>query len=259
MSDDPGSVTAFYDILADDYHLIFADWQRSLRRQGAVLDALVRERWGDHRRTVLDCACGIGTQALGLALQGYRVTATDISPHAVARMEREARALSLDVPASVADIRTLHTLGGTFDLVIACDNALPHLLTDDDLLAAARSMWARLEPHGGVLISLRDYDALGSDRPTSTPPQTWDGGNTVTFQLWRWSDDATNYVVEQFILRRQDDTWRTISAATTYRALQRDDLTNILHAAGFEDVRWHLPAATGFYQPIVTASKQSRG
>ena len=83
----PGtSVAHFYDELADDYHLIYADWEASIRRQGDALDALI----GQDRAVVLDCSCGIGTQAIGLALRGHRVTGTDLSPRAAARAAREA-------------------------------------------------------------------------------------------------------------------------------------------------------------------------
>ena len=84
------SVRAFYDELAESYHLIFADWQGSMRRQATALDRLIQEQLGPGPHDILDCACGIGTQAIGLALLGHRVQATDISPNAVARAEREA-------------------------------------------------------------------------------------------------------------------------------------------------------------------------
>ena len=58
---------AFYDALAEDYHLIFADWERSITHQAEVLARLL----GAERRRVLDAACGIGTQAIGLAAEGY--------------------------------------------------------------------------------------------------------------------------------------------------------------------------------------------
>lgn len=64
------SVAHFYDELADAYHLIHSDWDTSIRRQGSALDALI----GQDRVTILDCSCGIGTQAMGLALRGHRVT-----------------------------------------------------------------------------------------------------------------------------------------------------------------------------------------
>ncbi|HEY4102860.1 MAG TPA: hypothetical protein VGM44_03180 [Polyangiaceae bacterium] len=35
----------FYDALAQDYYLVFADWQASMNRQGAWLDGLMRSEW----------------------------------------------------------------------------------------------------------------------------------------------------------------------------------------------------------------------
>ena len=43
---------------------------------------------------------------------------------------------------------------------------------------------------------------------------------------------------------------------TVYRALRRDELTEIVRAAGFREVAWHQPEETGYYQPIVTARRR---
>src|SRR4051794_39663710 len=69
----------FYDELAADYHLIFADWDASMARQGRALDHQIVDKVGPHRRAVLDCACGIGTQSLALAKLGYEVVGADLS------------------------------------------------------------------------------------------------------------------------------------------------------------------------------------
>ncbi|MDH3592967.1 MAG: SAM-dependent methyltransferase, partial [Planctomycetota bacterium] len=62
----------FYDALAAHFHLIHADWDASVELQGEQLDGVIQE-FAPGARTVLDCACGIGTQALGLAARGYAV------------------------------------------------------------------------------------------------------------------------------------------------------------------------------------------
>lgn len=52
----------------------------------------------------------------------------------------------------VADFRALDTqVSGTFDIVLSCDNSLPHLLTEDDLRRAIHSMDAKLR-RGGLLL-----------------------------------------------------------------------------------------------------------
>ncbi len=74
----------FYDGPADRYDLIHADRDASTARQGRALDALLTTALGPGPHTVLDTACGIGTQSqsrsLGLAALGHRVTGTDLSP-----------------------------------------------------------------------------------------------------------------------------------------------------------------------------------
>jgi SAM-dependent methyltransferase len=253
MSD---AVVQFYDQLAADYHLIFADWHASIRRQAAILDALIRTTAGSPSHTVLDCACGIGTQALGLAERGYTVHGADISPAAIERARREAQAMQLDATFGVADLRTLATdVTGAFDVVIACDNALPHLVEETDLLQAARNIRAKVAPGGLMLASIRDYDALSQERPRATQPRVFDSpaGRRIVFQVWDWAEDGRNYTLNHFILSRDGDRWQTTHGTTVYRALLRDDLDTILQAAGFTSVRWHMPDATGYHQPIVIA------
>ena len=74
----------FYSELSDFYHLIYPDWEESVQRQAEALDATIREVWRGSE-TVLDVSCGIGTQSLGLASRGYKVTASDLSPGAIER------------------------------------------------------------------------------------------------------------------------------------------------------------------------------
>jgi glycine/sarcosine N-methyltransferase len=253
----PDSVTGFYDGLAEEYHLLFADWDASVRRQGQILDTLIAGQLGPPPRRVLDCSCGIGTQAIGLAGRGYQVHGTDISPAAVERARREAARLGVEITAEVADLRALESVVGTYDVVLSCDNALPHLLTDDDLHRTAVGMWSKLRPGGLLVVSIRDYDDLIAQKPRADLPRVFDrpDGRQISFQVWDWAPDAPTYTVSQFIVREHDGGWQTHHEATVYRALQRAELTEIMGAAGFRDLEWRLPEATGYYQPILLGQK----
>jgi SAM-dependent methyltransferase len=257
------TVLKFYESLADDYHLLFADWKKEVRRQGEVLNTFIRRHLGMGPLTALDCSCGIGTQAIGLALYGYRVHATDASPAAIARARKEAEAFEAALTFEVADVRALNAeVAGKFDVVLSCDNALPHLLTDADLLLAVRQMRTRLRRDGLLLAGIRDYDQAVQDQrqpaPTATPPRVFDDaeGRRIIFQIWDWADDRRTYTLNHFILRQRQDEWQTNLLTTEYRALQREEFSAILRAAGFADICWHLPAESGFYQPLVTARKK---
>ena len=251
------SVTSFYDGLADEYHLLFADWDASVRRQGEILDRLIAGQLGPPPHQVLDCACGIGTQALGLAARGYQVHGTDISPAAVERAQREAARIGVPLTTAVADLRTLQAVEGTFDVVLACDNAIPHLLTDDDLQLAALGMRAKLREDGLLVVSIRDYDDLIAQKPRAELPRVFDrpDGRQIAFQVWDWDERAPIYTLHQYVVREAEGTWQTHHQETVYRALQRAELAEIVRAAGFREVTWHLPAETGYYQPILTGRR----
>ena len=248
------SVARFYDGLADEYHLLFADWDASVRRQGAILDRLIAGRLGPPPQRVLDCACGIGTQAIGLAALGYRVHGTDISPAAVERAEREAARLGVSLTTAVADLRALDAVDGRFDVVLACDNAVPHLLTDDELRQAALGMRAKLREGGLLVVSIRDYDDLIAEKPRAELPRVFDrpDGRQIAFQVWDWDEATPIYTVHQYVVRELGGAWRTHHQATVYRALQRSELAAVVRTAGFREVGWHSPEETGYYQPILT-------
>lgn len=253
--------TGFYDGLAERYHLIFMDWAASRERQGGILDGLIRAELGDGPKEVLDASCGIGTQALGLAARGHRVFASDISPMSIARAEHEATAAGLKLTGfAVADMRTLsEQIHQRFDVVLSCDNALPHLIEDTELAAAAHHLHAVLNPGGLLIATIRDYDAVEPKPGTSVPTEMRVLGEgesrRITFQVWTWAADGRSYEVELFILQPQGEGWSTTSVRTRYRALKREDLSRALTSAGFREVHWHMPQESGFYQPLVTARR----
>lgn len=249
----------FYDELAADYHVNYENWNEAVARQGTVLAQVIRTVRGlDGPATVLDCSCGIGTQAIGLALQGFAVMGTDISLRSIDRARREAQRFGVEVTWGVADFRTLsRDVSGVFDIVVSCDNSLPHLLTDEDLELATGNMLAKIAPGGMVMIGIRDYDRLRAEQPRFTPLRLVEQGDerSVLFQLWDWSADGATYRLTMFRHRQTGTEWTTQTGTTTYRALTRIDLGRFLQQAGFVGITWHEPDATGHHQPLVTARK----
>lgn len=248
-------VADFYDALAEDSGVLLTDWDSSIEHHARIVDSLLQSRRAA-RGTLLDCACGIGTHALGLARLGWRVHATDLSPGSVARAEREARGRSLDVTASVADIRRLGAdIRGSFDAVICCNNAIAQLITDADLRAGLDGMHERLVPGGVLLLALRDYDVIQAERPVFASERVIEepGVRRVVFQLWEWAADGRSYVRNNFLLQEGPGGWRTANRTAPMRALRRKELDQFLEEAGFADVRWHAVADTGYHLPVVTA------
>ena len=252
------SVTDFYDRLSPEYRDNMGwDWESTVRSEGAKLHRFLE---GDSDRrgpcTLLDCTCGIGTQAIGLALLGHQVHASDLSPVSVERARREATEFGVSMEFSVADFRDLGArISDTFDVVISCDNAIAHCLDDDDLGAALSSIRTRLNPGGLLLLSLRDYDTLLADKRRFNNEHVHDtpDGRRIAFQVWDWRGDERSYRNHQFLIGEKDGAYELKHFETELRILRRHEILAAVADAGYAQVRWHPPEASGYYQPIVTA------
>ncbi|MPM17868.1 Ubiquinone biosynthesis O-methyltransferase [bioreactor metagenome] len=249
-------VSEFYDGMADFYHLLFQDWDASIQRQAAILDCIFQQSNLAKQDVILDCACGIGTQSLGLASLGYKITGSDISEGEIARAKIEAAKRELDIAFFVADFCELSAVfkNSLFDAIIAMDNALPHLLEPEQLARAAASISAQLKPGGTFLASIRDYDAILQEKPLSPAPYILKtpNGKRIAFQIWDWSDRIYNFT--QYII--EDAQALTVyKFSSTYNAITRCELTEIFSEAGFRNIHWLMPEQSGFYQPIIIAKK----
>ena len=252
------SVTDFYDRLSPEYRDSMGwDWESTVRSEGATLHRFLESELGRKGPcTLLDCTCGIGTQAIGLALLGHEVHASDLSPVSVERARREATDFGVSMNFSVADFRDLGaTMSDTFDVVISCDNAIAHCLDDDDLGAALSSIRTRLNPGGLLLLSLRDYDTLLAEKRRFNNEHVHDkpDGRRIAFQVWDWAGDERSYRNHQFLIRETDGAYELKHFETELRILRRHEILAAVADAGYAQVRWHPPEASGYYQPIITA------
>jgi SAM-dependent methyltransferase len=254
-----GAALHFYKALADHYHLIFEDWDKSIARQSAILSPLLHTVLPRTPLKILDCACGIGTQAIGFAQSGHHVVASDLCGAAVARARREAESRGLSISFAVSDMTSLTEIeGADFDVVAALDNALPHL-TASQLKDAAQAMGSKLKPGGELIASIRDYDRLIVERPTMQGPVFYrtTGSRRIVHQVWDWLD-GDRYGVHLYITVEANGEWTSHHFASEYRCLLREELASALNGAGFADVRWLMPEESGFYQPVVMATKITR-
>ena len=246
---------SFYDKMASQYDKLFLDWQETTHEQAAILSRIFNDSGFDISARILDCACGIGTQTIGLALLGYSVTASDISDGELAEAAQRAEKYGVKVRLEHADFCALSDVfSEQFDIVIAMDNALPHMLTHESLETAVRSIVRQVKAGGIFVASIRDYDDLLTDRPPYSPPyiHKTDKGQRVSFQTWVWNGD--NYQLTQYIIDDEDDL-QISKFVCEYRATRRAELTSLLLSNGCSEVTWKFPQETGFYQPILVARK----
>lgn len=231
----------FYDVIADYYHLFYRDWHAALQREGAVLRRSFRDRG---ITKVLDASCGPGTQAIALARLDYEVTAADPSQSMLIKAREHAQYYNVsdDITFVCTDFLGLpHAVVGAYDAVITKGNALPHLLTDDEIIQALRNFYQLLRPGGTVLIGMRDYDFLLEDRARFVPRQLHTDDpqqDYILFDVWDWDDGPPVTVTfNTFIVSGKGEQYSVTKHPVTYRALRREELETMLMQAGFVDLK----------------------
>ncbi len=245
----------FYDELSPFYHLIYPDWEASIERQAAQIDDIIRTHWPEAGNRLLDVACGIGTQCLGLARHGWSVTASDLSGKAIERAREEAAKRALEIDFSVCDMRGLDSHPeAVFDIVLAADNALPHLLTDDEILLTLEGMRARLKPGGACIITVRDY-ALEQRGQSIIKPfgiRDVDNHRYVIWQVWDFDGDCYDFTMYFVDHDRNSGDSRTDLHQSRYYAIDTDSLMKLMQQSGFTAV---ARVDDAFFQPVLIGTR----
>jgi len=247
------SVQAFYDELAPLYHLVYENWEASVARQGRALASLIGEHWGTGARTVLDAAVGIGTQALGLLALGFHVTGSDLSRVAVNRALREAAARHLPLTCLVADFRALPVRTASVDVVVICDNSLPHLETPSEIETALGECFRCARPGGGCLVSMRDYESPPPSGTVEVRPygeRAWAGRRYHVRQVWSWRGPRYDLSLE--ITPADGAEEHATILKSSYLAIPVGQVAELMKAVGFQDVR---RVDDRFFQPVLVGTR----
>ena len=231
MMDNP---TDFYDALAPMFD-VMTDWDARLAAEGPFLKAILEEAGA---KRVLDAACGSGGHALWLARQGYDVVGADVSPVMIALAQQKAAAAEIDAPFVVSDLANLQA-SIAYDTVLCLGNSLPHLLTQDDLVAALQGMAGVLRPGGALVLQNLNYDLRWQKQPRWFMAQggELDGQEVL---VWRFADyDAlTGRIAFHIALfRKGAPNWQVEIHTTPHRPLFQADLISALAEAGFSEPR----------------------
>ncbi|HAM02742.1 MAG TPA: hypothetical protein DCQ30_11045 [Acidimicrobiaceae bacterium] len=118
---------------------------------GDVVDAVVRAASPRPGLTAVDLGCGSGQITMRLAEAGAQVTAVDVSPEMIVRLQENADSEELDgVVPVVSPIEEFGVASASVDLVVS--NYALHHLRDPDKRALAKSVLRWLRPGGRFVI-----------------------------------------------------------------------------------------------------------
>jgi ubiquinone/menaquinone biosynthesis C-methylase UbiE len=249
------TVKSFYNDLAQYYHLIYSNWDQSIDNQGQRISAVIKKHWGKTNNTVLDCTCGIGTQALGLARIGYSVTGSDLSDNAIKRARAEASKRKLKTGFSVADVRELwNHHQKTFDIVLSADNSLPHLLSDKEFKRGLAEMYRCTREGGGCVISVRDYEKDVSSGMHLLPygVRMVKNHKYIVFQVREFYNKDHYNVNLYFVKDSGTATCKTLVFRSRYYAISIRRIMDLMEMVGFVNIK---RIDDGFFQPIIVGTR----
>ncbi len=231
-----------YDALAEEYDRYFSDRLAGLRDGKRSLpegmEALLARL--SPGASALDCACGPGHLALGLAQRGYRTHGSDLSPANIRIARRHARELASDARFTAAAWAELpHKVRRGFDLVICAGNAIGHCRGAREMLAALRGMHAVLNPGGLLYLDTRRWE---NRRRAKVRFQAFRaklvGGERVT---WLLVNDYPRrfeaaHLIEVVVLRERQGATAVRSFPVTYYPFRRSEIKQRLRIAGFTNI-----------------------
>jgi SAM-dependent methyltransferase len=208
-----------FETYSQYYDLLYRD--KDYAGEAEYIRALIqRERPG--AVSVLDLGCGTGRHDLLLSEQGYRVTGVDISPDMLSIAQRHCNEWQApagkQAPTFVqGDVRSVR-LGQRFDVVVSLFHVMSYQSTNDDLLAAFRTLREHTAPGGLVLFDAWYGPTVLTDRPAVRIKRLQGDGVEVTRLAEPVLFPNENLVdVNYQILVRENATQRTQELRETHR------------------------------------------
>jgi SAM-dependent methyltransferase len=230
-----------YEALSDVYEWLIPDAKLTPEGSVAALGDLVQSLPSEAR--VLDCACGTGQLAVGLASLGFDVVATDASAGMVRRTQELAD--EHGVPLHVRNV-TWDALAGffdpsRFDLVLCVGNSLGHARGRSGRLVAFAAMSRLLNPGGRLVLTSRMWELV---RAGGTRIDVRDrlvgrnGHDAVVIYSWQieelWEHE---HHLEIAVARVEPDgTVITIAERLSFWPYRYGDLAAELRSVGLETV-----------------------
>lgn len=157
--------TMFKQGYADQYDLFYGD--KDYESECDLLEQALKRHGKEPVQTILDLGCGTGNHSIPLARRGYKVHGVDISENMLAHAVEKAQKETIKYPPvfSQGDVRSVD-LGKQFDVVLMMFAVLGYQLTNEDVLAALRTVRKNLKPGGLFIFDVWYGPAVLAIRPS---------------------------------------------------------------------------------------------
>ena len=232
MTTHSSAPSTHYDLKAEHYDAFNEERSRQMNQ---CLEVLLKHH-GVH--SVLDLACGTGSQVFWLHRAGFRVAGVDINERMLQVARQKAHQVGLSIPFSLGDMRT--TQAGTFDAVITMFNAVGHL-TREDFQKAMHNIHQNLRPGGVYVFDNFNLDyLLYEDNITKFTVDWLTRNGDVQARKIQYSSISSDGVMASYDIYHEQKGEAEPNIQTAYQTLQvysAEQLREMLEANGFKVVQ----------------------
>jgi SAM-dependent methyltransferase len=214
----------------------------------------------DSGARVLDCAAGTGQLAVGLALRGFKVVATDASSAMIKRTRKLAARHRVDLEAMTCPWSELdrHGWEHAFDAVFCVGNSLTHAIGSAGRRAALAAMQGVLRDGGLLVVTSRNWEQLRAARPRLQVADRLierDGRHGLVIHSWTIPDawDKPHYLDLAVAILDQAGKVTTFAERLAFSPFTHQMLDGDLRAAGMTPLSNTYARNTDHY--LVTARR----
>lgn len=192
--------------------------------------------------SILDCACGIGTDAIGLARRGYRVQGSDASETLVAEARKRVHAAGVEVPLAACSWEELpERFDERFDLALCTGNAISHCLSEGAIMRSLIAMRNILKDGGLLVVDSRNWEKVLSERPgleVADRVYVRNGARCIPMHLWSFPDRQDEPHGFEIVLLFLDEAGHITDRRyrLEYRPFRVRELLDLLAGAGFGEI-----------------------
>ncbi len=179
----------------------------------------------------LEFACGTGTVAVGLSLQGFKVTGVDYSVDMLKQAKIKAKEHKVAVKLVKGDITKIN-LKEKFDLLLCLGNTIPQFTNMSILKAFLKNCKNHLVPGGYIIFQQLNYDRILKQKPATFAVET--SGSLVRLKQYRYGRGYIDFVVT--IIDGNKIPPQISSSEIKLKPWTKPELTKIMTGEGFKDI-----------------------
>lgn len=259
MADNSSFVADQYDRISQDYEAWYTlDWPEPVYRQGTAIKDILISQGLPHSLDILDLTCGIGTQSLGLAIHGHRMTSIDISSGQISKARQSEKEFPIPHPVKwiVGNaVSPTQCVSGKFDAIISFGSSLPLLGSEDAIRQSMEESFSLLKEGGLLLVSMVDHTVIRKDKPyiLNSGTLNHNGKQGAYLETASWLEDGKRYQSNIVFVWTHPESYHAHYPFPPLAAITRTEYMEILTGIGFINVVFEQPS--GLSYPVYIARK----